>query len=875
MATTLAVVLFSIILVSIPLYDFIRHLYGWHFRQPSFVQGGIELLAIAVVLFVCGFIRGKTWKYILLIGITEGYLRRHNVDLAFLIAFLFAESLIGLGYVFFRSTLGYKIPTFFISGASLFVLISMGLSLFESAKMVPLIALSSIVLVFLYATVFRESLLCKLSGAVRFVYSCDHLTRLASLLLYICLLMLAAKTAYKISYDEAWYSLRLIEVLNPSGNFFENLKLLGNWVHQYPKFFEILIFPLQYFESFTVSKVFSVIVLGIGLIAAHEFWEGYQLSAKQRALMSVVLISIPVVACDAVSAKADFFAGFVFLLSVLYFLKGVNERNIGFLFMSMGVLSLTLAIKLSAMAYLPIFLMLYVYAVLVMRGELSRASGEHVAMTILFIASFCVVTWRTFEITGVPIVSIADMSPTIASLYGLLGMEYKYPYGHIPGVVSRAKIDSLSLLLRTFVFPTGVRQSNTWVSNIVVPFAIMALIWFLKFKRGKYEALLVVFSGFLMIGVIGLIFNVKGVDGGDGNYYLIPMMVIIVVGATAFKWMSEYTLAITLLCSIYIAANLPIAFVSSQSWHVGTRGFDLVFNAPPFNKNNIQIQKVKANGLLDVRDHFTSLDQRKCVAIAEGGNDSPYQLGCRLEKAQTILWSKPYLNANQDSFVGMLKEKSVTHLVVQNYLPNSYFGRFCWLLIDSVGAKVSRFEYWSVIDIRDIKSDDLMRFAVLASMPINAINLDNRLPYTINLVNGGDIEETSSRVDFNPPRSGINKYYSPENKVIFMKSDAAIEFLVDTKGRCVYGVEAYFAKQIHSSGQKLQGGKFTMTIFSEGKKLGEKIFSVNDGKQIYGKVQLNDRPNVFKVSVKYESDDGQSKSNIPAVIVNPRVRFCE
>ena len=36
-----------------------------------------------------------------------------------------------------------------------------------------------------------------------------------------------------------------------------------------------------------------------------------------------------------------------------------------------------------------------------------------------------------------------------------------------------------------------------------------------------------------MVFLIGFVFNNKAYVGGDGNYYLMPMMVIVVVGATA------------------------------------------------------------------------------------------------------------------------------------------------------------------------------------------------------------------------------------------------------------------------------------------------------------------------------------------------------
>jgi hypothetical protein len=868
------VVLFSLTLVSVPLYDFSRNIFGWHFQQPDFVQGGIELLSILIFLFVCGFASGTKWKYLLLIAITEAYLRRHNVDVALLIAFLYAESLIGLGYYFYKDISIYKIPSFFIFGACLFVLFSMALSLINLARMDLLIGLACIPLALFYLTSFRNSLLYKLYSSINEIYLTTHLTRFVYLLLYVCLLMVAAKTAYGISYDEIWYSLRLNEDLNINGSFFEDLKLLGNWVHEYPKFFEILIFPLQLFQSYTVSRIFTVMVLGVGLIAAHEFWEGHQLSTRQRSLLSVVLISIPVVVGIAASAKADFFAAFIFLVSVFYFLNGVNQRDLGFILNSIALLVLTLAIKLSAFPYVIVFFLLYLYVAIASRNEFKRPNWGQIRVLILFVATFAVVTCRTLYITGVPIVGIADMSSSISTIYELLGLKYKYPYGPVEsGVLDKDKIDSLKLLFNIFVFPSGVRQVFCWISNISIPFTIMAIIWSVKYRRARNEALLVVLSFFLMVCIIGLIFNNKREIGGDGNYYLMSLMVIITIGAIALRLIPNSNLPIIVMCSIYIVGNLPIAFVSSPSWHIGTRGFDLVFNEAPFDKSYIRNQEVASNGLLDVRNYLAGLDQSRCVALAESGNYSLYFLGCRTEVSTTIIRLRPYLLAKEDGLFNFLKEKKVTHLVVQNYFPNSYLGRLCRLLINAPDAKVSRFEYYDVIDIQNVKDIDLKQLSILAAKKAEYINLDESLPHTIRSLTKGN-ELTSNGVELYPARQGIRGYYSRSDNVILIKPDTAIEFLVKTNGRCIDSLEAYYSNHIQPSGALIPSGKFVITVLNHSNILNEQVFNFNGGNHLQGKIEIDKRLDEIKVIIKFEPDGIKLDPNLQGVIINPHISYC-
>lgn len=868
----IAMALIAAVFVFIPLSDFYQNQYHWHFRQAPFRQGGLELLIAGLGIFLCGFLGDGKWKYLILIVVTEAYLRRHNVDFILCATILFADSLVGIGYFVFTRISMYKIPTFFISGASIYVLVAMILSLLFKATQPLLLGLLTIFLVLFYAKAFKESLLSKLLSAVHNIYTCGHLTRFNSVLLFAGLLMLVAKAGYGINYDEAWYSLRVNEVLNVNGSFFENLNLLGNWVHQYPKFFEILLFPLQYFNSFFISKMLSVISFGILLIAAHEFWDNYKLTINQKLLMSVVLISIPVVTVDATSAKADLFCGFVFLLGVFYFFKAISEKSFTFLTAAIALTILSLAVKLSVIPYLVFFITLCIVTGFSIRKQRPLWNGLYISMAFLFLIVFCVVTWRTFAITGVPFVGLAETSPLVSSLYDLLGLKYNYPYG--PVITQYSKTDSLPLLVDFLLKPTGVRQSITWVSNIVVPLMLLAIFWFIKFKRGAWESLLVISSGVMIFFFIGFVFNNIKNMGGDGNYYLVPLLIMVTIGASAFKYLPNYSLFLVLIFSVYIVGNMPIAFVSAQSWHSGTRGFDEVFNQLPLNKTEIENGILRRNGLKDVHKYMKSLDSRSCVALG-GGPVALYHVGCRIETANSILSGRPYLISNADKFIDLLEEKKVSHLVVQNYFPDNPLGRFCRLLVDHGIGKVSRFDNYVIVDIEGVSRDMMRCFAEDALFPKKVSKLNKTLQYIVSSLGHDDKKYSGWRVDLNPVRSGILRYYENGDDVIFIKPDTSIEFQFDSNGQRMNEFQAHFAKHIAPPWRKAVAGEFALTIFSGNQILAKDNFEINPQGYADCKIKLNKKSGAIRVRIEYLAGKRQVNPKVPAVIINPRIHYCE
>src|SRR4029077_13855735 len=60
--------------------------FGWHLSRARTWQGGLEVLALAVLLAaIAGFVKSARWRAVLLIALAELYLRRHFVDVPMLV----------------------------------------------------------------------------------------------------------------------------------------------------------------------------------------------------------------------------------------------------------------------------------------------------------------------------------------------------------------------------------------------------------------------------------------------------------------------------------------------------------------------------------------------------------------------------------------------------------------------------------------------------------------------------------------------------------------------------------------------------------------------------------------------------------------------
>ena len=81
--------------------------FDWHIRQPAFVQGGIEALALVALVAGAFALRSSRSAALLAAVVLALFLRRHAVDVPLLIDLLYLEIVVGVG-MFVRRCCGRR-----------------------------------------------------------------------------------------------------------------------------------------------------------------------------------------------------------------------------------------------------------------------------------------------------------------------------------------------------------------------------------------------------------------------------------------------------------------------------------------------------------------------------------------------------------------------------------------------------------------------------------------------------------------------------------------------------------------------------------------------------------------------------------------------
>lgn len=256
-------------LVAIPAWELIvPGPFDWHVQTRRFWQGGLEALVL-VGLFAFGFARRSKFAIALLV-VVPGliYLRRHAVDLPFLIDLVVVESLFALGALM-RRALGSAPPAGtedylrdFVAGVCIWSACAWSLSALGVGTIVDLRWLTLVLAVVAFA--FRPRPLCAyLVGRIRESSRADRAIAGA---LAGWGLVLFARASVATGFDSRWYALHPETKLIGEASLFQTLGLSAP-VYYFPKLHELLIAPLGNLDNFAIMIGVSIAMLAmIGLV---------------------------------------------------------------------------------------------------------------------------------------------------------------------------------------------------------------------------------------------------------------------------------------------------------------------------------------------------------------------------------------------------------------------------------------------------------------------------------------------------------------------------------------------------------------------------------------------------------------------------------
>lgn len=630
--------------------------YSWHLVQPETVEGGLVLLILLMCYFLINRVVRTKYSFYLVILFTSIYIININLFVPLIFVIFYFEIIISIGRFINRKV---KIQTDeesfifylknFLIGFTMWSLVNLLLSLIGLGT-INIIRVVTIVL-----------FIISISKGIKkpFIWFFIEKLKLSSKkekdllsILGVLILALLSKSNRAIDYDSIWYGLRPEYVLVGDNSFFDNLGLV-QFVHFYPKLFEFFTLPLSDLRDNSFIYTINIIFFVLSLFIIYLLIESFRKNSFYSLLGTLMIATIPAFANISATAKPDIFSIFFTLFGIYLlwiFIKTGDKKELVFGFAS---LLLTFGGKSTSFLYTPFivigFFVMIVYLSkkhywqLNLLGNFRKGCSSY-WLLLGSITVLLLTIYRTYKLTGYPVY------PAGIGLWNKLGFEPKYP------ITSEHNVDGLSinfsiqgllerwykLLLDPKDFPHIIML---WTGNSVafLLIIILLLILFNQFKINKfYTSSLFIFCSPVIL--IGIFFASFMLNGGDGNYFLIPIILAFVCFYTLLiNNIKIDSIRIWVLRGLLLFLPIQIltSFVSHSSWSWGTQEYstNLKIYQIESNENFFEI-----NGLKEIAKYIEDIPS-KTRAIGFGQEQILNRLPTRYENITGI--ASPHLgNSN-------------------------------------------------------------------------------------------------------------------------------------------------------------------------------------------------------------------------------------
>ena len=627
--------------------------FGWHIRQPAFWQGGIELIVLATLVGVALYALQGWYRIAVVLALCELYARWQGVDLAILITLLYYEGIAALGSLILnrlgRSELSdTQCCLFGILLGTLtwccieWILSALGPGSVRDLQAAALAVLGVSLLLLrrlpVLGCVFSHVGTRNRSGALLGTFMCT------------IVLMLFAKASVSIDYDSLWYGVRGDRVLVAAGSVFRGLGLVGP-VHYAPQAYELLLVPLTRLHSVTPILGFSIwcwVGLGICLYAITERLQWYP---KVRLVAVAVALATPAVMNIAITAKGDV-TGATWVFFAAYAITSYRvTKHKPWLVVAFFSALIATAFRMSVFIYAGVtgILALRFLVVALLRRVRSvdrnttLSSATWIWLSLASTVLFTLVTLRTYLLAGVPFAEISSL----VNLAERVGFSMKFPVGG-PAPVYPSVNGDISSLLLDFLF----RPAN--LPHIIIGWTGAAFAYFLLIGVAIGSRRRELLRNTSILWLLAILFPLLltfvsfPIRGGDGNYFIVPIlsMVLLGVGMAGEPLCGRNALGRTLgwIAGLFVVSSVAVSLVTG-SWGPGTRAWDLNFSRP------VHDYKQRANFALDgaslqlVDAYLKQMPaDTRVVGIAQLDSNNPLPgawLPVRYEALQNIAWTRP------------------------------------------------------------------------------------------------------------------------------------------------------------------------------------------------------------------------------------------
>lgn len=652
--------------------------FGWHIRQPAFWQGGIELVLLAVLIGAALYLLTGWQRILAVLILCEIYARRQGVDLAILITLFYYEGIAALGTAILgrlgrlelsdteKCLLGIVLGTLTWCCVE-WILSALGPGSVRDLQIAALVVLGA------------PLLLIRRLPVLGCVFSRVDKRNVAGALLgaFVCtlVLMLFAKASVSIDYDSLWYGARGDRVLVAAGSVFKGLGLVSP-AHYGPQAYELMLVPLMRLRSMTAILGFSIwcwVGLGVCLYAITERlrWE-----PRVRLLAVALALVTPAVMNIAITAKGDLMGATWVLFGAYAIVAYWTTRFRPWLVVAFFAALVATAFRMSVLPYAVLtgLFALCAYAISFWSGPRSTAPDQR-GMTTgvwLWVASaaavlFMLVTARTVVLAGLPFAEVSSL----VNLSERVGFAPRFPVGGpapaYPGLNTGIGSLILDFLFRPANLPHIIIQ---WTG---AAFAYFLLIGFAIVASNRRERLrnTAIFWLLAITFPLLLLFVEYPIRGGDGNYFIVPILSMVLLGAgmVGNRFFEKDSIGRTLrwVAGLFVVSSVAVS-LATGSWGPGTRGWDLDFSRPIHDYKARATYAIDTAGLQRIDQYFKGMPpDTRVVGIMPLNSSDPLPgswLPVRYEALQNIAWTRPGYVHSPDSIGAFLLVDDIAYVLL-------------------------------------------------------------------------------------------------------------------------------------------------------------------------------------------------------------------
>lgn len=699
--STKTVIILSSIFLSLSIFfqaaavkNILISVYSWHLSRPETTEGGIEIIIYGFLFFLCAVcVKNKTVFSSLIIFLCLLYLWAHFVLFPVVAVFFYFEIILSFGF-WLRRLSGLS-PTYstrhyldsFILGLSAWTCLAVLLSWFKLGTITDLRILTGIIAVISISSGVNKPLSVWI---VQKLGASGKLAKIGFLSLLLVLLIQFAKTTRAFEHDSLWYGLRPEKVLVGPHSFFDHLGLVSS-VFYYPKLYELFLLPISGFESYSFILCAGVFVLLLFCILVYSIGLFLGLNRLWAILLVLLIATLPVVANISSTAKSDILTNFLMLLAVFRFSQYFSGKQLFHCLTGFSCCLLSLGGKLYSLVYIPVFL----FAVLIVFFLQSVIAGEkptfifnspkkvliyYGGLVFAAIATIGIIL-RTYTLTGAP------FYPLFVKLWENLGFTLQYPLalGERGGGGWKSASDLLTVWYHYFFAPQTLPHIiMLWTGNVSLFLLFMSVLLAIfkknqlpfRFKKSNLTCFAALSFLIVVTGILLISFKVFKSPGGDGNYFILPLILFVIYlfswSITRLERAGTAYLKGSIFFSIlfFIIIQSVIMFVSHPSWSWGTG----IPHYSPYNayyednnKNTEYRKQLQEHGLLRIEDYISKKETKRAIGV--GKNLLTFRMPWSYESLfnLTMLQGNSKMIADRKSFLSFLRYAKIRYFLFPTY----------------------------------------------------------------------------------------------------------------------------------------------------------------------------------------------------------------